>query len=143
MSFTTMRTVFLLGTLGYVVSTGAIAQDPRADLFETKIRPVLAAKCYGCHSASAATPQGGLLLDSVTAIRRGGNSGIAVQPGDTSRSLLFRALQHTDKNLKMPPGQPLAPEVVADFETWIRTGAVMPNEQAKAEPKKESALWSL
>ena len=138
-----MRTVFLLVTLGFVVSTGAIAQDPGADLFETKIRPVLAAKCYGCHSASAATPQGGLLLDSVTAIRRGGNSGLAVQPGDTSRSLLFRALQHTDKNLKMPPGRPLAPEVVADFETWIRTGAVMPNEQAKAEPKKESALWSL
>src|SRR3954452_23017723 len=108
MSLTTMRTVFLLGALGFVVSTAAIAQDSGADLFETKIRPVLAAKCYACHSASAATPQGGLLLDSVTAIRRGGTSGVAVQRADPSRSLLSRALQHTDKNLKMPPARPLA-----------------------------------
>jgi hypothetical protein len=43
--------------------TGAAAQDAGLDLFEKRIRPVLVEHCYPCHTASAVTPQGGLLLD--------------------------------------------------------------------------------
>ena len=40
------------------------AQKPDASLFESKIRPVLAAKCYGCHSSKLKAPMGGLVLDT-------------------------------------------------------------------------------
>ena len=43
----------------------AVAQDAPHDAFEKKIRPVLAAHCYACHSASLTPPQAGLVLDSV------------------------------------------------------------------------------
>ena len=105
------------------------AQGSNSDslnLFETKIRPVLAARCYICHSAKAAKVQGGLLLDSQAGWKRGGNSGAVIEPGDPDKSLLVRALRYQDKNLQMPPGKPLPNEVVADFENWIHSGAAMP-----------------
>ena len=39
------------------------------DFFEKNIRPVLAAKCYKCHSAEADKVKGGLLLDTRDGIR--------------------------------------------------------------------------
>lgn len=43
--------------------------------FEENIRPLLAAKCYGCHSAKLDQPMGGLLLDSRAGMLRGGRAG--------------------------------------------------------------------
>jgi hypothetical protein len=124
------------------LSALAIAQDVGVDAFEKKIRPVLAARCYACHSSSMTSPQAGLRLDSAQGIRQGGNSGVIVQPGEPDRSLLLRALRYTDKTLKMPPGKPLAPEVVAEFEAWVRAGASMPADQPKVD-KRQAELWSL
>src|SRR5213593_1531447 len=118
---------FRLGILVAALAIGADAQNAGVDHFEKKIRPVLASQCYACHSTSAPAPQGGLLLDSARGIRKGGNSGVAIQAGDPERSLLMRAISYTDKKLKMPPGKPLASEVVADFERWIREGAALPS----------------
>ena len=113
------------------------------DLFETKIRPVLVTRCYVCHSAEAAKVQGGLLLDSVAGLRRGGNSGAVIEPGDPDKSLLIRALRYQDKDLRMPPGKALPPEVVADFENWIRSGAVMPAAAIAAKPiDQRKQFWS-
>jgi hypothetical protein len=42
----------------------------------------------------------------------------------------------------MPPGQPLAEEVVAEFERWIREGAPLPADQPVATASQRS-LWSL
>ena len=105
--------LFRLGTMAAAVAIAAAAQEAALDRFEKKIRPVLAARCYACHSASAAAPQGGLLLDSTNSIQRGGNSGDVIQPGNPEQSLLIRAIRYTDKKLKMPPGNPLPPDVVA------------------------------
>src|SRR5438309_1769521 len=107
--------LFRLGITATLAAVAAAGQDAGPDRFEKEIRPVLAERCYACHSASAATPQGGLLLDSANGIRRGGNSGVLIQPGNPDGSLLIRAIRHTDKRLKMPPGNPLPPEVVAKF----------------------------
>lgn len=139
-----MRRVFRTATVALVLSAAAVAQDKALDAFETKIRPVLAGRCYSCHSSSLSAPQGGLLLDSARGIQQGGNSGKLIEPGDPGRSLLLRALRHTDKSLKMPPGKPLDPEVLADFETWIRAGGPMPADKPKLPAgKQERVLWSL
>lgn len=126
------------------IALSASAQNAALDHFEKKIRPVLASRCYACHSANAPMLQGGLKLDSPAAIQQGGNSGALINTADPERSLLLRALRHTDQNLKMPPGKPLAPEVVADFEQWIREGAALPANPVVASSAKQSPpLWSL
>ena len=52
------------------------AQD--AAFFETKVRPVLATNCYGCHSAAMAAPKGGVILDTKDGLRA------VVEPGAKS-----------------------------------------------------------
>src|SRR5438045_6774269 len=116
------------------------AQDSNSDslnLFETKIRPVLATRCYGCHSAKAAKLRGGLLLDSQAGVKRGGNSGPVIAPGVPEKSQMMRALRYQDKDLRMPPGKPLPADVVADFENWIRSGAAMPADVIAVMPTDE------
>jgi len=129
--------LFRLGITAVLVITGAAAQEAAQDRFEKEIRPVLAERCYPCHSGSAAAPQAGLLLDSADGIRRGGNSGAIVRPGEPDRSLLIRAIRYTDPKLKMPPGSALPPDVVARFEAWVRDGAPLPADRvppAKKQP---------
>jgi hypothetical protein len=96
------------------------------EFFEKKIRPVLVEHCYSCHSAGAKKLRGGLLLDSRAALQKGGDSGPALVAGDAAASLLVKALRYDE--LKMPPSGKLPARVVADFEAWIRRGAVDPRE---------------
>src|SRR4051794_20580612 len=102
------------------------------EFFEKKIRPVLAERCYSCHSATSKPLMGGLQVDSRDGLRKGGGSGQpAIVPQDPNKSLLFAALKQTG-TLKMPPGKPLPPDIVADFEAWIRMGAPDPREEKVA-----------
>src|ERR1700722_19740886 len=130
----------------FLVAVPLRAQDSDSDrlkLFEDKIRPVLATRCYICHSAKAAKLQGGLLLDSQAGLKRGGNSGEVIAPGDPDKSLLIRALRYQNKDLQMPPGKPLPVEVVADFETWVRSGAAMPDDAIAVKPAdRRKEFWS-
>ncbi|MCA9086517.1 MAG: DUF1549 domain-containing protein, partial [Planctomycetaceae bacterium] len=99
--------------------------------FEAKIRPVLVEKCYSCHSDQAGEVQGGLLLDSREGVRRGGDSGAAVVPGNLSASLLISAIRYSNDDLMMPPkdqGGKLPDNVKRDFETWVRMGAPDPRD---------------
>ena len=125
------------------VKTPAPAARPDAaqlDFFEKNIRPVLAAKCYKCHSAEADKVKGGLLLDTRDGIRQGGDSGHAVVPGNPGESLLLKALHYTDKDMSMPPeksGGKLPDKVIADFEAWVKMDAPDPRDGAAVVVKKE------
>lgn len=103
-------------------------RDMELQFFENKIRPVLVEHCYQCHSESAEKVRGGLLLDSASSSREGGDSGPAVVPGKPGESLLLDAIRH--ETFEMPPSGKLADTVVADFETWIAQGAVDPRTAA-------------
>jgi hypothetical protein len=97
--------------------------------FEKKIRPVLVAKCYECHSSeNKKKARGGLILDTRAGLRTGGDTGPAVVPGKPEQSLLIKALRHGDDKLKMPPKEKLSGSVVADFERWVRMGAPDPRD---------------
>jgi hypothetical protein len=107
------------------------------EFFEQRIRPVLAERCYRCHSARAEKLKGGLRLDTREGLLRGGNSERpAVVPGDPDKSLLLLALRHADEDLKMPPKEKLPDREIADFATWVRRGAPYPE---TAPPKSASA----
>ena len=75
---------------------GTTARDGIA-LFESKIRPVLARKCYGCHSKVALAEgklEGKLLLDTRAGVLAGGAHGAIVVPGKPEESRLLAALAH-------------------------------------------------
>jgi hypothetical protein len=93
------------------------------DFFETKVRPILANNCYGCHTDSKL---GGLRLDSGEAMLRGGSRGPAIVAGDPGKSLLMQAVRHIDPKLKMPSGNKLKSGEIDDLAAWIKAGAVWP-----------------
>src|SRR5262245_22583109 len=95
---------------------GAIVQAREGiEFFEAKIRPVLANKCYECHSAKASKLKGDLYLDSRNGLLTGGESGPAIVPGNPDKSLLIKALRHEHEKTKMPPKEKLPDSVIADF----------------------------
>jgi len=98
----------------------------KIEFFEQKIRPVLVEKCYSCHSGSPDEVEGKLWLDSKAGWVRGGQSGPKIVPGKPEASLLLGVIQGIVKDLAMPPDEKLPTSVIADFETWIRQGAIDP-----------------
>ncbi len=110
---------------------GAAELDP-ADLefFESKIRPVLVESCYECHGGDPNKIRGGLVLLDAEGLRAGGDSGAAIVPGSPEDSLLIEAL-HYEGLTQMPPDGKLPPQVIADFEQWIRRGAPDPRTGAE------------
>ena len=108
--------------------------------FEKKIRPVLAEKCYKCHAENSKKIKGGFVLDTREGIRRGGDSGPGVVPGDLVKSLVIESLHYTNKDMQMPPekgGGRLPDSVIADFEQWVRMGAPDPREGTASVVKSE------
>ena len=108
----------------------ASASEPEragSDFFETKVRPVLVEHCYACHSPQAKKLRGGLLLDTIEGMRKGGQSGPAVVPGKPEESLLVQAVRYDDELIKMPPKEKLPAPAIAALEQWIKDGAAGPS----------------
>ncbi|HEY1765823.1 MAG TPA: PSD1 and planctomycete cytochrome C domain-containing protein, partial [Opitutaceae bacterium] len=95
--------------------------------FEARIRPILADRCYKCHSRTADKIKGGLMLDTREGMLHGGDTGPALTPGKPDDSLIVDAVSYTDTDLQMPPkGDRLSGQEVADLREWIRRGAPDP-----------------
>ena len=133
----------------YLVVLGFSLHAQTGDaFFESRIRPLLAEKCYACHTASKL---GELRLDSREAMLKGGKSGAALVPGKAEASLLYRAVVRADEKLKMPmAGERLSAGQVADLRQWIDSGAAWPAALSPAKPAKagfsisaeQRAFWS-
>ncbi|MCW3095408.1 MAG: Planctomycete cytochrome [Chthonomonadaceae bacterium] len=113
----------LLAPVGARVGAKQAADKTGTDFFEKNIRPLLAARCYSCHNASAGVTRGGLALDTKEGWSIGGNHGAAIVPGKPDKSLLLKAVSYTDSNLQMPPGKQLSADQIALLKTWIENGA--------------------
>ncbi len=113
--------------LSAVIFSAAEGADPRGvEFFEAKVRPVLVARCYKCHSHEAEVVQGGLLLDSRAGWTKGGDSGPAIVPGDHEGSRLARAVRYADDALQMPPEGKLDQSEIDVLVEWVRMGAPDP-----------------
>lgn len=125
-----------------LAGTAAWGQD---EFFETKIRPLFAQKCYGCHNESKL---GGLRLDTREGFQKGGRSGAVAVAGDPEHSLIIKALRYQDQRLKMPPTGRLTDEQIATVESWIKSGAVWPETAAVSKPSpyritpEQRRFWS-
>ena len=99
-----------------------VLSQSKEDFFETKVRPILATECFSCHTDSQL---GGLRLDSLEAMLKGGKSGPAIVPGDPEKSLIMIAVRQSGA-LKMPKGGKLPDDQIEAIAQWIRNGAVWP-----------------
>lgn len=132
----------------FAIEEAASISAEQRDFFEKKIRPVLADKCYKCHAQDSDKVKGGLVLDTREGIRRGGDNGPAVEPGNVKDSLLIEALRYGNKDFAMPPkkeGGKLPDAVIADFEKWVQMGAPDPRDGTAKVVKKsdfdEALKW--
>src|SRR5262245_45336708 len=109
---------------GIVAPTrGQVATPPQ---FEKDVLPVLTAHCVKCHSGPK--PKAGLNLRTRAGMLEGGESGPALVPGMSARSLIFEMIRKGE----MPPGKEtkLTAQQVAVVKIWIDADA--PSVQANA-----------
>jgi mono/diheme cytochrome c family protein len=123
------------------LSVPAVAAEPSAEhvrFFESRIRPLFAEHCFGCHGPDKQKSE--LRLDSAEAVRKGGASGeSAVVPGDPAKSRLIRAVRHDGGVEPMPPKKKLSDREVADLARWVADGAVYP---ATTATKADASHWA-
>jgi hypothetical protein len=124
--------------VSFCVGQAAPPDAAEREFFEQQIRPLLAKRCYECHSTAAKKRQGGLVLDSREGMLKGGSSGPAIVPGDPQHSLLIQAV-HYD-GLEMPPKKKgkLSQREIAALERWVRRGAPDPRSETTAAPSHSS-----
>ena len=103
----------------------AAAPAPEAiEFFESRVRPILADRCFKCHGEKKQS--NGLRLDSREAVLKGGDSGPAVVVGKPDESLLVQAVAQTHAEIKMPPSGKLPDSAIATLRQWVVQGAPWP-----------------
>lgn len=116
--------------MGWLIRTNVTLADdgPNAGadaaFFETKVRPLLIAKCHECHGSEK--PKAGLQLDSREAVLVGGESGPAAVSGEPDKSLLVDVIGYRN-SVQMPPKAKLPDAEIAILTEWVRRGLPWPN----------------
>ena len=97
-------------TLGFVALSSHAASDlsklPSAAkkegvTYAKDIRPILESSCFGCHGEKRS--RGGLRLDSLESVLKGGEDGKVITPGKSEESQLVLAVARVDEKTAMPP----------------------------------------
>lgn len=115
--------LLLCGAVGHAADEAKAVTPEQSAFFESKIRPLLAVKCYECHAGTES--RGGIKLDSMEAMLKGNAHGPALVAGDPEKSALVKVV-HYDGPIKMPPTGKLRPEEIAVLTAWIKMGAPWP-----------------
>ncbi len=111
---------------------GAIAEQIS---FNRDIRPIFFENCFECHGPSVQEPRGNLHL-----LKRSD----AIQPGDSSASLLMQRVQAAEPSKRMPPpstGKRLSAEQIDLLKQWIDAGAHFEKHWAFAPPTRPAVPW--
>ena len=98
--------------------------SPNAQLFTSKIAPLLVERCFECHDTS--TRKGKLDLSRKTAAFAGSSSGEVLVPGNSKESYLYESILSNE----MPEDrEPLSDEEKQWVKDWIDGGASWPVEE--------------
>ena len=127
-----VTTTLSAAILALSLAPAAFAQAPTpqaSEFFEKKVRPLLVDNCISCHGDSKAN--GGLRLDSLAGLIKGGDSGTALVPGNASKSRIIKAISYTGE-LKMPPSGKMSAEAIATLTQWVTMGAPWPGAKPTA-----------
>ena len=118
--------------------------------FETKVRPLLVARCFRCHGEKE--QKGGIRLDSAGALLGHNEDEALVKPGKPEASRVIEVIGYKDEP-KMPPDGKLPDSDAQILREWIRRGAHFPSKQTAPAVVRLSSpegivqakktLWSL
>src|SRR6516165_6420615 len=125
-----------------IPSAGRGDEPARVVDYAADIKPILARHCTSCHGAEK--QKSGLRLDLAGAIRKGGDSGPAIEPGKSGESLLIQAITGAEGVAAMPPkGEPpLSNDEISLLKTWVDQGAKAPEAENEGEKIKGAGHWS-
>ena len=120
---------YLPPLLAAIAPAAAFASEAPAPLFEKDIRPILKTHCFHCHGEEAEDVKAGLDVRLVRYLKKGGESGPVIVPGDAAKSHLLKQLREGE----MPKGKARLPDrEIALIETWIAQRA----KTARPEPEE-------
>jgi hypothetical protein len=101
-----------------------VSDAATADIYLDVVAPMLVSKCGACHNEDKR--RGGLSFADYPSLRKGGESGDAIKPGDPAGSELYRRVTlpssaegYMPKNHKSPP----SPAEIEVLRWWIAIGA--------------------
>jgi ankyrin repeat protein len=110
--------------------------------FAKQVKPLLERSCLACHSGER--PRGLLRVDSLAALMKGGESGMAaISPGHSEQSLLVDYVSSQSAEAEMPPKAArdrfpkLSRDDVAVLRAWIDQGAEWPQGLALEPPESQ------
>jgi Protein of unknown function (DUF1549)/Protein of unknown function (DUF1553)/Planctomycete cytochrome C len=138
----TRSRVGLLSLIAGILPGWVSADEPgrRAVDYIRDIKPVLSKRCYACHGALK--QKAGLRLDTAALMKKGGDSGSAIEPGSSGDSLIVDAVTGAE-GWRMPPeseGAPLSADEIARIKAWIDEGAKSPRDEVpQPDPRRH---WS-
>ena len=115
----------IVGLLLLLSMKSGVADEAKID-FRADVMPLLSRHCVACHNVKK--PEGGLNLESFSALMKGGDSGEAVLVGNATESELLLRMTAED-DLVMPPpenkvgAKRLSPQEIQTIQKWIQQGA--------------------
>jgi len=125
----------------------ADAPPAGSEFFEMRIRPILAKRCFTCHTSGR---MGGLEMSGRNALLKGGARGPAISADHPEDSLLLQAVSYKLDALKMPPTGKLPDNEIDALTVWVKAGAAWPDLPKPAAPKgpayaitpEQRAFWA-
>ena len=139
----------LVAFCGFVVGPASAAADDSVaardstSKYLSEVKPLLKAKCFACHGPIK--QEAGLRLDTVSAMKRGGDSGPSLDADSPLESILLERVSSDDESDRMPPqGEPMTRDQIAMVEAWLKSGAKGPaDEKPQVDPKSHWAFQPL
>jgi len=127
------------------------ASDADIEFFESRVRPLLSDKCFGCHGDDVKL-EGNVRLTDRASLLRGGDSGPAAIAGDVQNSLLVQVVNYSS-DIQMPPDGKLSPGEIELLTSWVQRGLPWPGDQSdvpseSSKPKsfaitdEQRSFWS-
>ena len=111
-------------------------------VYTGKIKPLLRERCYSCHGALK--QEAGLRVDTVSAMRKGGENGPVLNLETPEESLMLKRILTADEDDRMPPlheGSPFSAAQADLLRQWITSGAAAPAQEVpEADPRDHWAF---
>src|ERR1700740_1578749 len=96
--------VLLLGPISLVPAADGDKKPADPDLFNSKVRPILAQHCFKCHGPDDGARKAKFRLDVRAEALKPARSGLRpIVPGNPDESALIRRIFSADENVRMPP----------------------------------------
>ena len=134
------RRVLVGWSITALAAGAAVALQPQAraaaadakgvEFFESKIRPILAQNCVGCHGPEK--QKGGLRMDTREHLIAGGKEDdktiVVYDPAKGDKMMLIEAIEYKNEDLQMPPpkrgkSMKLLEDQIAAIKEWVKMGA--------------------